>query len=102
MSQEVILQVLLLLLVFVVYVIYAIRKSSNFQELKPIEKKFPRAVPGRAIKPITQSDEVYAAWEKEDPSYGLHKSSISRAKKVLNRSLLKRSILTNEILRKKY
>ena len=63
-------------------------------ERKPsTSKKLP-------AKPILPSQEVCTAWEKEDPAYISRKNC--RAKKVLNRSFLKRSILTNEILRRKY
>ncbi|PWU13478.1 MAG: hypothetical protein C5B45_05950 [Chlamydiae bacterium] len=94
MGQE---GIFLLLLIVVAYIIHGMRKSHK-REIKPMQ---PPKIPASSVHvkttPITPQE---VAWEKEDSL--LPTNSSSRSKRILNRSRLRQSILTSEILGKKY
>ncbi|KAG6559868.1 hypothetical protein RHABOEDO_000919 [Candidatus Rhabdochlamydia oedothoracis] len=90
MSQD---TILILLLILVAYIISGMRKSHK-HEIKPMQ---PPKIPASSahVKPTPiKPQEAVVAWEKKDSS--------SRGKRILNRSRLRQSILTSEILGKKY
>ena len=92
--------ILLLLLIVVAYIINGMRKPHK-HEVKSIQP--PKAPNSRGLHVKTipiKPQEAMVAWEKEDSL--LPKSSNSRSKRILNRSCLRQSILTSEILGKKY
>jgi hypothetical protein len=98
MSQN--LQLLLFLFLgIILHIVNEIRKSHK-HEVKSIQ---PPKVPASKVYTKTtsvKSQEAPSAWEKEDSL--LDKNSSSRGKRILNRSRLRQSILTSEILGKKY
>lgn len=94
------LQLLLIVFAAAAYSIHTVRKSIKQESPKPTK---PSRVSSRVVhvKPISlETQEVSISGRKEDSS--LYKNPMSRAKKILNRSLLKEAILKAEILRKKY
>lgn len=88
----------ILLPIVLVYIINRMCKSHKY-EVKPTQPPkipatiYPKTTP---IKP----QEASFSWEKEDSL--LDKNSSSRGKRMLSRSRLRQSILTSEILGKKY
>ncbi|MDR2539155.1 MAG: FeoB-associated Cys-rich membrane protein [Chlamydiales bacterium] len=95
MSQDII---LILLLVAVAYAVYGIRKSHKYEikSTQPDPKVLNRHIKTTPIKPR----QAVMDWKKEDSL--LPKNSSSRSKRELNRSCLRQSILTSEILNRKY
>ena len=91
--------ILILLLIVVAYIMNGMRKSHK-HEIKPMQ---PPKVPASSAQVKTtpiKPQEAVAVGEKEDSF--LPKNSNSRSKRILNRSCLRQSILTSEILGKKY
>ncbi|VHO02830.1 hypothetical protein [Candidatus Rhabdochlamydia sp. T3358] len=98
MSQN--LQLLLFLFLgILLHIINEIRKSPKHETIQP-----PKKIPSTRVHAKTTSVKPQGApsiWEKEEDSL-LLKSSSSRGKRLLNRSRLRQSILTSEILGRKY
>lgn len=88
------------IMVLLVLIRLMMRISSSTLEKEPIVAADSKLLNEPKLKKIQlqKSDDT---WEK-DYSNTSPKDSISRGKKVLNRSRLKQSVLINEILRRKY
>lgn len=98
MGQDII---LLLLLIVVAYIINGMRKSHKHETKPPIQPPKTPSSRGLHVKTTpTKPQEIAVTWEKEDSL--LPKDSSSRSKRILNRSCLRQSILTSEILGRKY
>lgn len=98
MSQN--LQLLLFLFLGVIlHIINEARKSHKQENTSIQPPKAPVKVYAKTA-PV-KSQEAPSVWEKEEDSLFL-KSSSSQAKKILNRVRLRQSILTSEILGRKY
>lgn len=96
MGQDII---LILLLIVVACIINRVRKPHK-HEIKSMQLlKIPASRAHVKTTPI-KPQEAVAAEEKENSL--LPKNSNSRSKRILNRSCLRQSILTSEILGKKY
>lgn len=80
------------------YIINRMCKSHKHEVKSTQPPKVPAAIYAKTtpIKP----QEAPSTWEKEDSL--LDKNSSSRGKRILNRARLRQSILTSEILGKKY
>jgi len=92
----------ILLPIILAYIINRVCKSppSKHKTKPPIQPpKIPNSR-GLHVKTTTKPQEIAVTWEKEDSL--LPKDSSSRSKKILNRSCLRQSILTSEILGRKY
>ena len=88
----------ILLPIVLAYIVNRMCKSHNHEVKSTQPPKVPTTMYAKTtpIKP----QEAPSNWEKEDSL--LDKSSSSRGKRILNRSGLRESILTSEILGKKY
>ncbi|HEV3270516.1 MAG TPA: hypothetical protein VGZ69_07740 [Candidatus Rhabdochlamydia sp.] len=99
MSQN--LQLLLFLFLgIILHIINEVRKSHKQEDTSIQPPKAPAKIYTKTT-PIKSQEAEPSVWEKEEDSL-LPKSSSSRAKKILNRARLRQSILTSEILGRKY